>query len=136
MGLFGNKKDSVKSNDHGASKTDVKEEKKEKGEKNDKVLQQNSDGSLAYEFIVKPWITEKTHELMADDKYVFKIRQKTTKFQVKKAVENLYEVEVKKVNIVNIHQKKRRFGRIMGKKSAIKKAIVTLKEGNKIEIFE
>ena len=108
----------------------------EVNKKAEKVLQQDVDGSLAYKFIVRPWITEKTHDLMASDKYVFKIRQKTTKRQAKNAVEKLYGVEVKKINVVNIPQKKRRFGRIIGKKSAVKKAIVTLKKGNKIEVFE
>ncbi|HFC76689.1 MAG TPA: 50S ribosomal protein L23 [Candidatus Moranbacteria bacterium] len=91
---------------------------------------------MAYRFILRPWITEKTQGLMSENKYVFKLRLKTTKSQVKSAVEKLYNVEVDKINIVNIPQKKRRFGRVIGKKSAIKKAIVTLKKGHKIEIFE
>jgi len=91
---------------------------------------------LAYKFIVKPWITEKTQELMTTDKYVFRLRAKTTKREAKVAIEKLYNVKVIGVNIVNIPSKKRRFGRYTGMKSAVRKAIVTLKKGDKIEIFE
>lgn len=91
---------------------------------------------LAYKFIVKPWITEKTQELMTTDKYVFRLRAKTTKREAKVAIEKLYNVKVIGVNIVNIPSKKRRFGRYAGMKSAVRKAIVTLKKGDKIEIFE
>ena len=73
---------------------------------------------------------------MSGDKYVFKVRKDAGKIQAKKAIEKLYGVEVEKINIVNIPQKKRRFGRIVGKNSAVKKAIATLKKGNKIEFFE
>jgi large subunit ribosomal protein L23 len=141
MGLFNKKKDdkdiekSTKSRVVSDTKK-VEKEVKKTDKKTEKVLQQDVDGSLAYKFILRPWITEKTHDLMASNKYVFKLRQKVTKNQAKNAVEKLYGVEVKKVNIINIPQKKRRFGRVMGKKSGIRKAIVTLKEGNKIEVFE
>lgn len=91
---------------------------------------------LAYKFIVKPWITEKTQELMTTDKYVFRLRAKTAKREAKVAIEKLYNVKVIGVNIVNIPSKKRRFGRYTGMKSAVRKAIVTLKKGDKIEIFE
>lgn len=140
MGLFSKKKEEdkkespIKSEENKVSDSSKSEPKKKKEEK--KVLSQDVDGSLAYEFIVKPWITEKTHDLMASDKYVFKVRKEVNKSQTKEAIEKLYGVEVDKINIINIPQKKRRFGRIVGKKSAIKKAIVTLKEGNKIEFFE
>ncbi|MDY0302396.1 MAG: 50S ribosomal protein L23 [Candidatus Moranbacteria bacterium] len=86
--------------------------------------------------MVKPWITEKTQELMTTDKYVFRLRAKTTKREAKVAIEKLYNVKVIGVNIVNIPSKKRRFGRYTGMKSAVRKAIVTLKKGDKIEIFE
>lgn len=142
MGLFGNKKEEekkdapVKAEEKKVSAPKKEEKKTDSDKKSEKVLLQDVDGSLAYKFIVRPWVTEKTHDLMGNDKYVFKVRRETTKNQAKKAVEGLYNVEVKKVNIVNIPQKKRRFGRVMGKKAGVKKAIVTLKEGNKIEVFE
>jgi large subunit ribosomal protein L23 len=73
---------------------------------------------------------------MTTDKYVFRLRAKTTKREAKVAIEKLYNVKVIGVNIVNIPSKKRRFGRYTGMKSAVRKAIVTLKKGDKIEIFE
>lgn len=143
MGLFNKKKeeDEVKeevSKEVEASSTTPKEIKKpaKKTVALKKVAGQEGDGQLAYKFIVKPWITEKTQELMGNNKYVFKLRAKTTKREAKVAVEKLYGVSVLGVNLINIPQKKRRFGKFVGKKSAIRKAIVTLKKGDKIEIFE
>lgn len=94
------------------------------------------DGQMAYKFIIKPWITEKTQELMGNNKYVFRLRAKSTKREARVAVEKLYDVKVESVNIINIPQKKRKFGRFSGMKSAVRKAVVTLKKGSKIEIFE
>lgn len=148
MGLFSSKKEEKKEAPIEAEeakiddsktapiKSESEEKKIDSDSKTGKVLAQDVDGSLAYKFIVRPCVTEKTHDLMASSKYVFKTRREAGKNQVKKAVEGLYNVRVEKVNIVNIPQKKRRFGRIIGKKSGVKKAIVTLKEGDKIEIFE
>ncbi|MFZ2153882.1 MAG: 50S ribosomal protein L23 [Candidatus Moraniibacteriota bacterium] len=107
-------------------KVDLKEEKS----------QPAGDGQMAYKFIVRPWITEKAQELMNSSKYIFRLRAKTTKREAKVAVEKLYNVRVAGVNIINIPQKVRKFGRYTGKKSAIRKAIVTLKKGDKIEVFE
>lgn len=127
MSLFGDKKESDKKSE-GGNASDVK--------KDEKVLKRGSEGDLAYKFVERPIMTEKTHELISADKYVFKLRPGTSKNQAKKAIEKLYGVKVEKVNIVNIGAKKRRFGRIVGSKSAVKKAIITLKSGNKIEFFE
>lgn len=101
-----------------------------------KIVATKSDAQMAYDFIIKPWITEKAQELMSANKYVFKLKAKTTKREAKVAVERLYNVRVEDVNIINIPSKKRRFGRNQGMKSAVRKAVVTLKEGDKIEIFE
>ncbi len=102
----------------------------------EKVNAYKGDGQMAYKFIIKPWITEKTQELMGNNKYVFRLRAKSTKREAKVAVEKLYDVQVESVNIINIPQKKRKFGRFSGMKSAVRKAVVTLKKGSKIEIFE
>jgi len=89
-----------------------------------------------YQILIKPWITEKSHQLIAFNKYIFKIFKDADKIMVKKAIENLYNVKVAEVNIVNIPKKKRIYGRTKGWKSGFKKAVVTLKEGSKIELFE
>jgi large subunit ribosomal protein L23 len=86
--------------------------------------------------LIVPWITERSHNLMAENKYVFKVVKNSSKDEVKRAIEGLYKVTVTKVNSINIPAKKRIRGRTVGKKSGFKKAIVTLKQGDKIELFE
>lgn len=90
---------------------------------------------FAYRFLIKPWITEKSHQEMVQNKYFFRIDSKASKNNVKKAVEDQYEVKVISVNTVNIHPKERIYGRSKGFKSGYKKAIITLKKGDKIELF-
>lgn len=145
MGLFNKKSEEEKTSDASVKEEKVAADKKVAKKSPKKVVKKveaekigahEGDGQMAYKFIVKPWITEKTQELMSNNKYVFRLRAKVTKREAKVAVENLYGVKVESVNIVNIPQKKRRFGRFAGMKSAVRKAIVTLKKGNKIEIFE
>ncbi len=138
MGLFSkSKKGSEKNGDFDKKVSNKISGTKRSGEvkpKKTSALIGNAD--MAYKYIVRPWITEKTQEMSSDNKYVFKVRIKTSKKQIKVAVEKLYNVKVEKVNIINIPQKKRRFGRIVGKKSAIRKAIVTLSNDHKIDFFE
>jgi large subunit ribosomal protein L23 len=93
-------------------------------------------GIVKKDVIIAPWITERSHNLMAENKYVFKVVKNSSKDEVKKAIESLYKVTVTKINSVNIPSKKRVRGRTVGRKPGFKKAIVTLKEGDKIELFE
>lgn len=79
-------------------------------------------------------ITEKAANLNKKDKYVFKVDVRVNKLEIKRAVENRYGVRVKSVNIVNIPGKERKRGRQIGWKQGFKKAIVTLREGQTIEI--
>ncbi|MEK7549276.1 MAG: 50S ribosomal protein L23 [Patescibacteria group bacterium] len=83
--------------------------------------------------IKQPWITERTGDLSNFGKYVFVVDKKANKPEVKKAVESLYGVKVSSVNILNTKGKQKRLGKSMGKVSGFKKAIVTLKKGEKIE---
>jgi len=96
----------------------------------------NGAGNLAHRVLVEPMITEKSHQLMTENKYVFQVTDSANKRQVAEAVKEMYNVTVVKVNVVSIHPKKRVYGRTIGWKSGFKKAIVKLKEGDKIEIFE
>lgn len=82
-----------------------------------------------------PHITEKATNLTEKNKYVFKVWSRANKKQIKRAIENSYGVDVVKVNIVNIKGKERRLGRQEGWKGGYKKAIVKIKEGQKIEIL-
>jgi large subunit ribosomal protein L23 len=90
----------------------------------------------ANKFLIKnPIITEKSSRLAELGKYVFLVQDKATKNEVKKAVENIYKVKVVGVQTINTRPKPRRFGRFVGMRSGYRKAIVTLKEGQKIEIM-
>ncbi len=89
-----------------------------------------------YEVLRRPVITEKNTILMDQHKYVFEVRKDANKAQVKMAVEKAFSVNVKAVNMITVPAKPKGFGRMKGHKSAWKKAIVTLKPGDKIEIFE
>ena len=91
-----------------------------------------------YDVILKPVITEKSMEMMADKKYTFQVHTDATKSQIKEAVEKMFEgTEVKTVNTMNLDGKKKRRGYTVGRTAKTKKAIVTLTENSKdIEIFE
>ena len=92
-----------------------------------------------YDIIKEPHIAEKASHLAEQNKYIFKVYPKANKTEIKKAIEALYETKVKKVNIVRMPPKKRRIGQTEGwrggLKKGFKKAIVTLKEGEKIEVI-
>lgn len=92
---------------------------------------------LAQDIIIKPIITEKSMDLTADKKYVFKVAKDATKPEIAAAVEELFKVDVKSVNTINMKKKPRRLRYSQGYTAAWKKAIVTLEPGSKtIEIFE
>lgn len=88
----------------------------------------------ARDIIKRPIVTEKTVENTAFSHYTFEVYPTANKFQIKKAVEEIFSVNVLKVNTINVKGKKRRFGKTLGKTKDWKKAIVTLKDGQKIEI--
>lgn len=93
----------------------------------------------AYRIIKEPHITEKATFLGEQNKYVFKIPPFANKIEVKKAIEALYGVKVKDVHLVHLPPKRRRLGRHEGWRGGLrkgfKKAIVTLAEGEKIELL-
>ncbi len=84
----------------------------------------------------KPVITEKSTSLLEDNKYTFIVDPRANKMQIKQAVESIFKVKVEKVNTVNVKGKVKRVRNIPGKTPDTKKAIVTLKQGDRIEIFE
>jgi len=92
--------------------------------------------ALAYRVLIKPLITEKASDLGPLNKYIFAINPKMNKIEVKKAIRTIYNVEPVKVNISNFSGKNVRYGRIQGKTKSWKKAIITLKSGDKIEVYE
>lgn len=90
----------------------------------------------ARDVIKKPVVSEKSYDLLADNKYTFYVNPAANKIQIKKAVEEIFKVTVLNVNTLNVKGKEKRMGRAVGRTNDRKKAIVTLKEGDKIEVFE
>ncbi len=89
-----------------------------------------------YDVIIKPVISEMSMDNAAEKKYTFKVAPDANKTQVKLAVEEIFGVEVAKVNIMNVNGKIKRMGRTEGRRADSKKAIVTLTEKSKeIEFF-
>lgn len=89
----------------------------------------------AWKILKEPHITEKAAALSESNEYVFKIYPKANKYQVKKAIEDLYRVKVEGVRIVCIPKKTKRLGRFEGWRKGYKKAIVKVAKGQHIEIL-
>ena len=91
---------------------------------------------FAEDIILKPLLTEKGYDGIADKKYSFIVKKSANKTQIKNAVEKLFDVQVESVNTVNCKGKKKRMGRSEGYTSDYKKAVVQLKADSKaIEFF-
>ena len=86
--------------------------------------------------LLAPVVSEKSYSGLADRKYTFKVHQDAHKTQVRQAVEQLFGVKVLSVNIVKVKAKPKRRGTFNGVRPGWKKAIVQLREGQTIEIFE
>jgi len=89
-----------------------------------------------YAVLVRPLITEKGTLLGAMNKYPFEVRMDANKIQIREAVELAFDVKVRAVNTMIMHGKLRRVGRSTGMTKDWKKAVVTLEEGQTIELFE
>jgi large subunit ribosomal protein L23 len=89
-----------------------------------------------YQIIKRPIITEQTAILLDQSTYTFEVDKNANKHQIKEAIETIFKVTVVGVNTLRIHRKQRRRGRFEGYTALGKKAVVRLKEGDKIEIFE
>ncbi|MCK4474112.1 50S ribosomal protein L23 [Candidatus Parcubacteria bacterium] len=117
-------------------KIDVKKkEEKPKPEKvkEKKPAQKVSD--LANRVLRFTHVSEKATDLVGKSQYVFRVFPRANKTEIKKAIEELYGVNVVSVNIVKVHRKRRRLGRILGWRKEYKKAIVKIKKGEKIEVL-
>ena len=91
----------------------------------------------ARSIILKPIVTEKGSRLReTGNKYVFKVATGANRIEIKRAVEEIFHVKVKGVRTMVAHGKVKRMGMFSGKRPDWKKAVVTLKAGNKIEFFE
>ncbi len=91
-----------------------------------------------YDIIKSPLITEKLTDLqeLGQNKVGFIVDKNATKPEIKKAVEEIFDVKVVKVNVLNVKSKPKRYGRYIGRRPGFKKAYVTLAEGSKINFLE
>ncbi|HOA63255.1 MAG: 50S ribosomal protein L23 [Acholeplasmataceae bacterium] len=89
-----------------------------------------------YDIIRRPIITEKTTNLAEKGKYTFEVMPGTNKVEIKKAIEEIFNVNVVSVNIVNVRRKSRKVGKYSGFRPAVRKAIVTLEAGQTLDVFE
>jgi len=89
-----------------------------------------------YEVLRRPLITEKNSALQAQGKYAFEVAREANKQQIKQSVEKAFNVKVTAVNVMTVPGKERRIGRRQVLTQSWKKAIVTLKPGDTIELFE
>lgn len=108
-------------------------EKKEKEQR--KPLERKEDPTI-FRYISEPMITEKATDLVGYNKYCFRVPLSANKTEVGKRIVNLYGVKPEKINFIRSAGKKVRYGRRFGMTKGYKKAIITLRQGDKIEIYE
>ncbi len=88
-----------------------------------------------YNVIIRPIVSERSYDQMSQNKYTFEVAKGAAKEEIKAAVESLFNVKVVKVNTMNVKPKTKRVRYVAGKTRSWKKAIVTVAEGDTIEIF-
>jgi large subunit ribosomal protein L23 len=93
-------------------------------------------GLAARQVLLAPVVSEKSYSLLEANKYSFRVHPDAHKTQVRQAVEELFDVKVVGVNVIKVQSKPKRRGAHRGTKPGWKKAIVQIREGDKIEIFE
>ena len=89
----------------------------------------------ARQIIIRPVITERSFDMQEYNRFTLEVAKTASKIEIAKAVEEIFDVKVLKVNTVNVKSKKKRMRNIEGKTRTWKKAIVTLAEGDTIELF-
>ena len=88
------------------------------------------------QILLSPVVSEKSYSGIAEGRYTFKVHPDAHRMQVRQAVEDLFDVHVERVNIVTVRAKPKRRGLFKGTRPGLKKAIVQVREGETIEIFE
>lgn len=92
-------------------------------------------GGISAKVLVKPHITEKASFLAENNQYMFRVNRNATKYAIKKAIKEAFGADATHVNVITISPKKVRVGKTLGTKPGYKKAIVTIKKGQKIEVM-
>jgi len=88
------------------------------------------------EILIKPVVSEKSYHQITENRYTFRVHKDAHKTQVRQAVEELFEVKVLRVNVIKVAAKPKRRGMYRGTRPGWKKAVVQLRAGDTIEIFE
>lgn len=89
----------------------------------------------AHEIIIRPIVSERSYSAMEENKYTFEVAKNANKFQIKDSIEELFGVKVVRVNTLNVKPKTKRVRYVAGKTRSWKKAVVTVAEGQTIEVF-
>ena len=115
----------------------AKEELKEKKEAvlSTPIWEEKKEKLIATLVLKSPHITEKSSDLADKNQYVFKVYPKINKIEIRKAIEELYVVKVVSIKTINVPAKQKRLGKNIGEQKGYKKAIVKIKEGQKIEVL-
>jgi large subunit ribosomal protein L23 len=90
----------------------------------------------ASQIVLAPIVSEKSYEASTRGTYTFKVHQDAHKTQIRQAVEQLFDVKVQRVNVIKVAAKQKRRGMFRGTRPGWKKAVVQLRAGDTIEIFE
>lgn len=136
MGIFGTKKEDEQGDDVATASTEVNRVTAKKAKKSKKEEVRNVSVAAAYDVIVGPVITEKAHTLAAKNQYVFRVNTSAEKKQVKDVVEKMYDVNVEDVRMIVVKPKRRTVKYNRGYQKKTKKAVVTVKKGQSIAIFQ
>lgn len=137
MGIFKDTKDDKKknkTNDKPEEEKSMKDLYTASGEMKKKDAKKIS--GQAYRVLIKPMVTEKATTLGSSNQYVFMVGIDTNKIEVSKAIQEVYGVKPISVNIIKVKGKKVNRGRITGKRKDFKKAVITLKKGDTISVYE
>ncbi len=137
MGIFKDTKDDKKknkTNDKPEEEKSMKDLYTASGEMKKKDAKKIS--GQAYRVLIKPMVTEKATNLVSSNQYVFMVGIDTNKIEVSKAIQEVYGVKPISVNIIKVKGKKVNRGRITGKRKDFKKAVITLKKGDTISVYE
>ena len=116
-------------------KSEAPEKTEEKKAEKGTVKVRKGEIKIAPRVLVSAHITEKATDLQDNNQYVFKVFKSSTKPEIKKAVEEFYQVNVTGIRVINVPRKRKRLGRNTGFKQGYKKAVVSLKKGQTIEIL-
>jgi len=142
LNIFKKKKPVAASAQASKKEKSVKEEKtQEKKEVKIESLKTKSENirspkvrfGRSYKVLKSPHVSEKVGDLAEKNQYIFRVFPETNKTEVKRAIEETYGVMVVSVKIINVPEKKRRLGKIQGRRPGYKKAIVKIEKGQKIE---